>query len=84
MAAVLTEHDEGEPEPHYVDAGLENATVVEELGFAERPVIVMNRNFDDVEARVMNLLHHLEADHSARLFELDALEHTLASPGRAE
>ena len=58
----------------HVDAGLEDAPEIEELRFAERAVIVMHRHLDDPEARVLDLLHHLDADDAARLLELDPLE----------
>ena len=40
----------------------------------KRAVIVMHRHFDDAEAGVLDLLHHLEADDAAVLLEVDALE----------
>ena len=53
---------------------LTDAAEVEELRLAERAVVVMHRHFDDAEAGVLDLLHHLEADDAARLLEVDALE----------
>src|SRR5205085_6218381 len=47
---------------------------VEELRLAERAMVVMHRHFDDPEPAILDLLHHLEADHTARLLEIDSLE----------
>src|SRR6185436_21084953 len=71
---MLLPHDQREPETHDVDGGLDDPASVEELGLAERPVVMMDRNLDDPEPGIVNLLHHLEADDAARLLELDALE----------
>jgi hypothetical protein len=62
------------PEPQHVGAGFDDAAKVEELRAAERAVIVVHRHFDDPEPRVLDLLHHLEADDAARLRQVDALE----------
>src|ERR1700682_4637532 len=37
-------------------------------------MVVVNRHLDDPEARVLDLLHHLDTDDPARLHEIDALE----------
>ena len=72
--AVLLAHDQREPQPHHVDAGLEDAAKVEELRLAVRAVIVVHRHLDDAEAGVLNLLHHLEADDAAVLLEVHRVE----------
>ena len=79
---MLLAYHEREPEPHDVDGRLQNAPEVEELRFAECPVIVVDRDLGDSEACVVDLLHQLEADDAARLFQLDVLEHR--SPHQAE
>src|SRR5580765_5181511 len=71
---MLTADDEREPQAHDIDSGLEDSAEIEELRFAVRAMIVMNRNLGDPEARVLNLLHHLEANHTARLLQMDAVE----------
>src|SRR5690349_8297592 len=81
-ALVLSTDDQCEPEPHHVDAGLADATEVEELRPAECPVIVMHRHFDDAKAGVRNLLHQLETDDAARFLERHPLEDR--SPHQAE
>ena len=64
-AAVLAADDEDEPQAQHVDARLEDAAEVEELRLAERAMEVVHRHFDDAEAGVLDLLHHLEADDAA-------------------
>ena len=44
---MLSDDDEGEPEAHDVESRLEDAPDVEELGPAERAVIVAHRHFHD-------------------------------------
>jgi hypothetical protein len=71
---VLPKDHQLVPEAQHVDAGLGDAAEVEELRFSVRAVVVMHRHFDDAEARVLDLLHHLQADHAAALLEVDLLE----------
>ena len=67
-------HDEREPQLQHVDARADHAAEVEELRLAMRAVVVVHRHFDDPEAGVLDLLHHLQADDAAVLFEPHALE----------
>src|SRR5256885_4284500 len=71
-------HDQFDPQTHDPDAGREDARKVEELRLAERAMVVMHRYFDDIEAGVLDFLHHLETDDAARLTQIDALEHRAA------
>src|SRR5207247_2145055 len=71
---VLAADHELAPEHQQVPAGPEQAPEIEKRGLAERAVVVTHRHLDDAEAAVLNLLHHLDADDPARLFEVDALE----------
>ena len=71
---MLTADHEREPQPEDVDAGLGDPADVEELRLAEGAVVVMDGHFDDPEPGILDLLHHLEADDTAGLFEIDAFE----------
>src|SRR5438105_2184955 len=71
---MLMPDHQREPEAHDVHARPEDPREVEELRLTERPVVVMDRDLDNPEPRVMNLLHQLEADDAAGLFHLDAVE----------
>src|SRR5579863_3339591 len=75
-------HHEFDPERADIDAGLEEPPEVEELRFAEGPMVVMDRHFGDPEPGVGDLLHHLEADDPAVAAELDPVEDR--SPHQAE
>src|SRR5688572_29900814 len=72
--ALLVQQHEVHPELQYVDAGPEDAAEVEELRVTVRAVIVMHRHFDDPEAGILNLPHHLEADHAGVALEPNAVE----------
>jgi hypothetical protein len=67
--------DQRPPQLQHVDAGAGDAAEVEELRRAVGAVVVMHRHLRDAEARVGDLLHHLQADDAAVLLEMDALEH---------
>ena len=55
-------------------AGAAQAPEVEELRLAVGAVVVVHRHFGDAEPGVGDLLHHLEADDAAVLFEVDLVE----------
>src|SRR5262245_41120031 len=71
---MLTADNERDPEPHHVEGRLDDAADVEELRLSERPMVVVDRDFDDTKTRILDLLHQLETDHAARLFQPNALE----------
>ena len=66
--------DERKPELGHVDRGPVDAREIEELRAAVRAVIVVHGHFDNDESRVLDLLHHLEADHAAVLFQPHLVE----------
>src|SRR5215475_12527878 len=71
---MLTQNHQLDPETEDIDTSLENAREIEELRFAKRAMVMVDRYLDDPEPRVLDLLHHLEADHAARLAQLDLIE----------
>src|SRR5215468_1746052 len=71
---MLSPHHEPVPEQHEVSTGSEQPVEIEELRLAVRPVEMVHRHFDDAEAVVLDLLHHLDADDAARLLQVDPLE----------
>src|SRR5260221_8046794 len=71
---MLATHDERVPEQHQIARDAKQPAVVEELRLSVRPMEVVHRHFDDAEAPVLDLLHHLDTDDAARLLEIDALE----------
>src|SRR5215468_2789223 len=79
---MLTQNHELHPEAEDVDAGLEDTREVEELRFPERAVVVVDRHFNDPEPAVLDLLYHLETDHTARLAQLNLIENR--APHQAE
>jgi hypothetical protein len=48
----------------------------EKLAASIRPMVVMHGDFDDLAVPVLKLFHHLHADHTAVVRELDLLEET--------
>ena len=63
-----------EPQEQEIPGGPDHPPDVEELGLAKRTVIVVHGHFGDPEPAILNLLHHLDADDAARLFEVDSIE----------
>src|SRR5574341_1122673 len=66
------------PQPGEVEGDAGDAAEVEELRFAVGTVIVRHTSLHDLEAIVLSLLHHLDADHAAVAGEGDALEDAAA------
>src|SRR5204863_5450385 len=66
--------DQREPEDQQVPARPQEAPVVEEFRLSEGTVVMVHRDLGDPEAGILDLLDHLDADDSARLLEVDALE----------
>src|SRR3954470_6803770 len=62
------------PQSGHIHSRLEQPTEVEELRFAVDPMVMMNGHFRDRELRVLDLLHHLQADHAAASFERHPVE----------
>src|SRR5262245_64595567 len=75
---MLSPHDERVPEQHEIPARSEQPAEVEELRPAVRSVEMMDGHFDDAEAVVLNLLHHLDANDAARFLQVDPLENRAA------
>src|SRR5262245_2807708 len=82
MSQMFLADHERDPQRCHVDRRLEEATEVEELRFAIHAMIVVNRHFRDGEARVLDFLHHLEADDATASFQRHAVEYR--SPHQAE
>ena len=74
LAEVFPTHDKADPEPHDVERCARDAWEVEELRHAVRAVVMVYRDLSDPKARVLDLLHHLEADDAAAFLESDAIE----------
>src|SRR5262245_42114020 len=74
VRTTAPEHHELHPQLHHVNAGPEHAFEVEELRLAVQTVVVMYRDLDHTEPRVLNLAHHLEADDAGVLFQPHAIE----------
>src|SRR5581483_3974760 len=70
------------PQPQHVDTGLDDPAEVEELRLAEGAMVMVHRHFDDAEAGILDLLHHLQTDDARGFFEVDALED--GAPHQAE
>ena len=70
------------PQLHHVDRRPEDARKVEELRLAVGAMVVMHRMLGDAKAGVLELLHHLQADHAAVLLEAHDVED--AAPHQAE
>src|SRR5688572_32053963 len=68
--AKLVAPHELPPQAHQVAPDARHPWEVEELRLAVRPMEVVNRHLGDAETRLVDLRHHLDADHATILAQL--------------
>ena len=70
------------PQPADAGRGPNETADIEKLRLSKGAVVVMDRDFRDAEPGVLNLLHHLQTDDAAVVFERHAIEDP--APDQAE
>src|SRR5262245_23492251 len=78
MLHVLAANDQSPPQFHHVDGRPEDTPEIEELRLAMGAMVMVDRRFRDTESRVLEFLHHLQADDAAVLLEPDHVEDSAA------
>ena len=79
MVHVLAAKDEFPPEVEELDGSAPEPRNIEELAFAIGAMIVMNRNFGESEAGILEFLDQFEADGAAVRLEVDNVENLAAN-----
>ena len=71
---MLFFHDQSPPEGHELFGGFDEALKIEELGLAVGAMVMVNRDFFELEPQILKLFHHLEADGAGGGSEIDFVE----------